>query len=98
MPQPRDPNRGMRFAREACVVIVGAKPAVYEQVEVIHNKTGQPVMMNKDQPLEEAVEGMTYTFRQYQRVPATHPAVKESPGSFLKLEDMNDAELELVTS
>lgn len=96
--QRRDPNKGMRFAREAVVVIVGARAPVYEQVPIQHNRTGEIVMMNKDQPSDPGSEGMTYTFKQFQRVPATHPAVKESPGSFMSLEEMSDAELELVTS
>lgn len=97
MPPTKDPNKGMRFAREAMVVVVGAKAPVYSQVEVIHNKTGQPVLMNKDQPDEEAVEGIPYTFKQYQRVAAGHPAVKQSPHLFLTLDDLDDAELELVS-
>lgn len=94
----RDPNRGMRFAREACVVTVGARAPTFEQVPIIHNKTGETVMMNKDQPSDPGSEGIPYAFKQYQRVPANHPAVRESPGSFMKIDEMDDAELELVTS
>lgn len=96
--QRRDPNKGMRFAREAVVVFVGARPPVYEQVPIVHNRTGETVMMNKDQPSDPGSEGVPYTFKQYQRVPATHPAVKASPSSFMTIDEMSDAELELVTS
>jgi hypothetical protein len=96
--QRRDPNKGMRFAREPVVVIVGARAPTYEQVPIRDNRTGEIVMMNKDQPSDPGSEGISYSFRQYQRVAATHPAVKESPGSFMTADEMSDAELELVTA
>lgn len=98
MGRPRNPNTGMVVAREAVVVIVGAKPPIYDQVTVIHNRTGEPVTMNKDRPRVEAVEGIPYAFKAYQRVPASHPAVKESPGSFMQIDELDSAELELVVS
>ena len=96
--QQRDPNKGMVVAREAVVVTVGARAPVYEQITVPHNRTGEPVTMNKDQPSDPGTEGIPYAFKQYQRVARSHPAVKESPGSFMPIEDLDDAELELVSS
>jgi hypothetical protein len=88
----------MVVAREACVVTVGARNATYEQITVVHNKTGERVTMNSDRVLDPTREGIPYVFKQYQRVLRTHPAVKESPGSFIDIDDLDDAELELVTS
>jgi hypothetical protein len=98
MPRQRDPNRGMVVAREAMVVIVGAEPPVYDQITVIHNKTGEPVTRNMDEPRIPAVEGIPYPFRPYQRVSKTHPAYKQSPHLFLEIDELDDAELEMVSS
>ena len=99
MGRPRkDPNAGMVVAREAVVVIVGARAPTYDQVEVIDRRTSMPVMINKDQPKDPGSEGIPYVFKQYQRVHRNHPAVKESPGSFMDIAELDDAELELVKS
>ena len=98
MPRPRDPNKGMVVAREAVVVIVGARAKTYERITVTHNKTGQEVEMDSDRIDDPGSEGMSYAFKQYQRVHRNHDAVKTSPGSFMPIEDLDDAELELVTS
>lgn len=99
MGRPRkDPNAGMVVARDACVIVVGARPPVYEKITVIHNKTGLPVEMNSDRIIDEGSEGIPYTFRPYQRVPRSHPAVKDSPSSFMDVDALSDAELELVVA
>lgn len=85
MGRPR--TKGMVEAREAVVVIVGAKAAVYDQIEVIHNKTGQKVRMDKDHPREEAVEGIPYAFKPGEKVRRDHPAVQTSPGSFREVDE-----------
>lgn len=87
---------GMVVAREACVVFVGARPPAYEQIEVVHNRTGERVKMNKDLPSDPGSEGTAYTFRQYQKVPKTHEAVKTSPGSFISIDELTEAELDMV--
>lgn len=94
----KDPNAGMVVAREACVVTVGARPTTYEQITVVDRKTGLPVTMNSDRVEDQGSEGIPYAFKQYQRVLRTHPAVKTSPGSFTAIDDLDDAELEMVTS
>lgn len=96
--QRRDPNAGMVVAREAVVVTVGSRNATYEQIEVVDRKTGQLVTMNSDRVLEEAQEGIPYAFKQYQRVLRTHPAVKTSPGAFISIDELDDAELAMVTN
>ena len=98
MGRPRkNPNAGMVVAREPVVVIVGAKAPTYEQVEVTDRRTGNRVMINKDQASEPGSEGIPYAFRAYQRVARNHPAVKESPGSFIEIEDLDESELEMVS-
>lgn len=98
MPPTRKSQKGWVVAREASVQIVGATPPVYEQVTVIHNKTGEPVKINKDQPSDPGSEGMPYAFRQYQKVHRSHPAVQANPGAFMDIEDLEDSERELVTT
>lgn len=95
MPKARTP--GMVVAREACVVFVGARAPVYETFTTRHNRTGELVTMNKDEPSDPGSEGTAYTFKQFQRVPKTHEAVKTSPGSFMPIEDLTDAELDLAS-
>lgn len=94
---PKQRTAGMVVAKEACVVFVGARAPVYEQITVRHNRTGELVQMNKDQPSDPGSEGTAYTFKQYQRVPKTHEAVKTSPGSFMDIAELTDAELDLVS-
>ena len=94
----KDPNRGMVVAKEAVVVIVGARPITYEQITVVDRRTGQPVTMNSDRVEDQGDEGISYAFKAYQRVPKNHPAVKEAPGAFMEIEDLDESELELVAS
>ena len=92
---PRTRNSGMVVAREAIVINVGGEPPKYERVEVTHNKTGDRVMINKDEPYDPGDEGIPYAFKAYQKVSATHPAVQANPGAFMPLEDADE---ELVVS
>lgn len=102
MARPRDPNTGMVVAREACVVIVGARAGVRHKRIVTDRHTSQPVEIDMTDPAwgwaENPVEGKTFVFKPFQRVPANHPAVKASPNSFVEIDSLNAAELELVTS
>lgn len=98
MGRPRkNPNTGMVVAREAVVVTVGARAPTYEQVEVTDRRTGNRVMINKDQPSDPGSEGIPYAFRPYQRVARNHPAVKASPGAFIEIEELDESELEMVS-
>lgn len=98
MPGTRDPNKGMMVAKHAVVIVVGASPPVYEEIEVIDRKTGNKVRMNSDRIIDQGSEGIPYTFKPYQRVPKSHEAVKASPQNFMPVDDLDDAELELVKS
>lgn len=97
MGRPRS-RTGWVVAKEAVVVTVGARAPEYEQVEVTDRRTGNRVMINKDQPAIPGDEGIPYAFRPYQRVPRSHPAVQEAPGAFMPEEELDDSERELVTS
>jgi hypothetical protein len=92
----------MVVAKEACVVVVGAKAGKYHRREVVDRHTGAKVEIDMTDPAwgweEDPVEGTSYVFKPLQRVPRSHPAVKTSPGSFMDLDDLDDAELELVSS
>ena len=101
MGRPRkDPNAGMVVAREAVVVTVGAVAPTYQIGQVRDRRTDQivDVPLTEYDPVDPGSEGMAYAFKQYQRVHRNHPAVKTSPGSFMNIEELDDAELELVTS
>jgi hypothetical protein len=75
------------MAREAVVVIVGARAAVPRTVVARDNRTGRlaevPVPPPEAPWLDEGDDGMSYVFRRGERVLADHPAVLESPGSFV---------------
>jgi hypothetical protein len=100
MPGQRDPNRGMVVAREACVVFVGARAPVYHVASVRDRRTDQmvDVPLTEYPPKDPGAEGRSYVFKQFQRVSKSHEAVKESPSSFMPVDELDDAELELVTS
>jgi hypothetical protein len=90
----------MVVAREACVIWVGARLPVYQMGKVRDRRTDQvvDVPLTEYPPIDPGAEGRSYVFKQYQRVSKSHEAVKESPGSFMEIDDLDDAELELVTS
>jgi hypothetical protein len=74
-------------AKDTIVITVGARPAVYEQVEVRHNKTGEMVMINKDYPSDEGDVGVPHVFKAGERVPRSHEAVKACPSAFADEDD-----------
>ena len=84
-------------AREAIVVNVGGKPAVYGKVTVTDRRTQQRVTIpdTDSPPLEEEEVGIAYAFKERQKVPTDHPAVAACPGAFIPL-DQAEAEDELL--
>ena len=86
-------SKGMVVAREAIVINVGGEPPKYEQVEITHNKTGERVKINMDEPSDPGDLGVPYAFKAFQKVSATHPAVQANPGAFMPLEEVEDLEL-----
>lgn len=93
---PRTRQSGMVVAREAIVINVGASPPEYDKVQITHNKTGERVWINKDEPSVPEELGVPYAFKAFQKVSATHPAVQANPGAFMPLDEVED--LDLVTA
>jgi hypothetical protein len=92
----RDPNKNMMVARDAIVVVVGARPIEYGRITVRHNKTGELVEIdNHNDIVDEGSEGTPYAFRAYQRVHKSHPAVKANPGAFLPADEVDETVLEV---
>jgi hypothetical protein len=79
-------------AREACVVIVGARAPTFQTVIVRDRHTHQlvevPLAPIEAPPIDEGSEGVAYTFRRGERVMSDHPAVLNSPGSFMEAVDL----------
>jgi hypothetical protein len=87
------PKSGLVVARDAIVINVGGKPPKYERVEVTDRRTGQKVMINKDEPSDPGDLGVPYAFKENQRVSKNHPAVKACPGAFIPVDDFDESEL-----
>jgi hypothetical protein len=89
----------MMVAREACVIVVGARPIEYGKITVTHNKTGEKVTIdNHNQIVDQGDEGIPYAFKAFQKVSSSHPAVKDAPGCFMPLDDVDEVDLDLVRS
>ncbi len=88
---PRKPS-GMVVAREAIVINVGGRPPEYDRVQVINKRTGEPAVINKDEPRDPGDLGVPYAFKEGQKVKRSHPAVKECPGAFVPEDDAEPVE------
>jgi hypothetical protein len=86
-------SSGMVVAREAIVINVGGRPPKYERVTVTNKRTGEPAVINKDEPEDPGDLGMPYAFKENQKVSRNHPAVKACPGAFLSEDELEDAEV-----
>jgi hypothetical protein len=79
-------------AREACMVIVGARAPTFQTVIVRDRHTRRlvevPLAPIEAPPLDEGSEGVSYPFRRGERVMSDHPAVRQSPGSFIEAVDL----------
>jgi hypothetical protein len=97
MPRERDPNKNMMVAREAVVVVVGARPIEYEKIMVRRNKAPHDMVEidNHNNIIDEGDEGVPYAFRAYQRVHKSHPAVKACPGAFMPADEVDETVLEV---
>ena len=72
----------MMIAKEACVIVVGARPPEYQKKIVRDNKTNKlvEILLHEAPPIDEGDPGMTYAFRKGEAVEADHPAVLDAPG------------------
>jgi hypothetical protein len=94
MGRPR--KNPMMVAKEAVVVVVGARPIEYAKITVTHNKTGERVTIdNHNNVVDPGSQGVSYAFKAYQKVPATHPAVKDAPQFFIPADEVDE---ELIVS
>jgi hypothetical protein len=86
---------GFVVAKEAIVINVGGRPPVYRELTVTHNKTGEKVKIldTDNEPKDAGDLGIPYAFKELQKVPKNHPAVKECPGAFIPLEEAEEMEL-----
>ncbi len=78
-------------AREAVVVVVGARSPVYKTALVRNRHTGlvQEVEMQppEAEPLDPGSTGRSYVFKRGEEVEADHEAVLDAPGEFEPVED-----------
>ena len=82
-------------AKEKVVVVVGAKPIEYGKVRTRDRRTGEWVEIeNQNVIVDPGSDGVPHVFKAFQKVPANHEAVKQSPGSFMPIDDADEADLE----
>jgi hypothetical protein len=84
----------MMRAKEAIVINVGGSPRQYGKITVRSRRTGEMETIDyTDGDFERHVDyvpednGVPYAFKAYEKVPASHPAVKENPGAFVPDDD-----------
>lgn len=87
----RRKESGKVVAKEAIVIVVGARPIQYGRHLVIDRRTNEPVEIdNHNDIVDEGDEGVPYAFKAFQKVDKRHPAVAAAPDAFLPLEDVDD--------
>lgn len=97
MPRTRTRNPNFVVAREAIVINVGARPVEYGKITVSDRKTGEPKTIdNHNHVVDGGDEGIPYAFKENQKVSRNHPAVKECPGAFASLDELDLDEDDLV--
>jgi hypothetical protein len=76
-------------AREACVITVGARPIVWEKRIVRSNRTGklQEIDVHELPVIDPGSEGIPYVFSKDDEAWDDHPAVKDSPSSFIPVDE-----------
>jgi hypothetical protein len=93
------PRNQQMVAREACVITVGARPIEYGKVTVRDRKTGEAVTIdNQNEIVDPGDEGIPYAFKAFQKVSSNHPAVRDAPGCFMPLDEVDEVDRELVKS
>jgi len=73
-------------AREACVIVVGARPIEYQRRIVRDRHTGRwlaRIDIHELPPVDPGSEGISYAFKAGEEVWPDHPAVKDAPGLFV---------------
>jgi hypothetical protein len=72
------------YAKEAVVVVVGARPPEWERRLVRNRRTGliEEVVLNEFDPVDEGDLGVGFAFAKHEAVLRDHPAVLDAPGAF----------------
>jgi hypothetical protein len=81
----------MMIAKEACVIVVGARPIEYQKkiVRDRHTMKLVEIDLHDAPPVDEGDPGVTYVFRKGESVEADHPAVLDAPGCFREPTDFD---------
>jgi hypothetical protein len=83
-------------AREAVVVVVGARAPIYKTTIVRDRHSGKlaevPLAPIEAPPIDEGDLGRSYVFAKGERVLSDHEAVLASPGSFIEADELVLAE------
>lgn len=76
-------------AKQACVVVVGARPIEYQKRIVRDRHTGKlaEIDMHELPPVDPGDEGIGYAFKADEEVWSDHPAVLDAPGCFLPVDE-----------
>jgi hypothetical protein len=76
-------------AREAVVVVVGARPIEYQKriVRDRHTHKLVEIDLHEAPPVDEGGEGISYVFKRDEEVWSDHPAVLDAPGCFLPADE-----------
>jgi hypothetical protein len=76
-------------AKEAIVIVVGARPIEYQKKIVLNRHTGKLVEIDLHEapPVDEGDEGTSYVFKRGEKVWPDHPAVEACPGAFRPAEE-----------
>lgn len=57
---------------------------------VRHNKTGELVTIpNTSEVLDAGDDGISYTFKPFQKVHRLHPAVRDAPSAFVPIDEVD---------
>jgi hypothetical protein len=76
-------------AREAVVVVVGARPIKYQRriVRDRHTNKLAEIDIHELEPEDPGDEGIGYAFKKDEEVWSDHPAVLDAPGCFLPVDE-----------
>ena len=72
-------------AREPIVIVVGARPIEYERRIVRDRRSGKlaEIDIHELPPVDPGDQGVSYAFKQGEKVWPDHPAVAACPGAFI---------------
>lgn len=79
-------------AREACVIVVGARPVEWPKIMVRDKRTGKLAEIDHHEagPLDPGSEGIPYAFKKDEQAWDDHPAVLDAPGCFVPIDEPRD--------